>query len=76
MGSQSPEIVEPKQDKHLLDKVVVWLGLSVFFRHSTKIHTNIPPLEKKPCLTLTPKIKLLGAPDDCNIICNPASPSR
>ena len=32
MGSQSPEIVEPKQDKHLLDKVVVWLGLSVFFR--------------------------------------------
>lgn len=40
MASQSPEIVEPKQDKHLFDKVLVWLGLSVYFRHSTKIHTN------------------------------------
>ena len=40
VGSQSPEIVEPKQDKHLFDKVLVRLGLSVYFRHSTKIHTN------------------------------------
>ena len=40
MGSQSPEIVEPKQDKHLFDKVLVRLGLSVYFRHSSKIHTK------------------------------------
>ncbi|KAG5209331.1 hypothetical protein JEQ12_016896 [Ovis aries] len=45
-------------------------------RLASIVFPPIPPLEKKPCLILTPKIKLLGAPDDCNIICNPASPSR
>ena len=47
-------------------------------RLASVVFPPIPPLEKKPCLTLTPKIKLLGAADDCNIaiICNPASPSR
>nr|XP_014335058.1 PREDICTED: protocadherin gamma-A7 [Bos mutus] len=45
-------------------------------RLASVVFPPIPPLEKKPCLTLTPKIKLLGAPDNCNIICNPASPSR